>query len=139
MRKNSKNIWVWEWEDMWKRVAERARFFLIIGLCERSPNQFVPTLVNLSQVNFSQLFSKWLYFFFSQNVKEMCVLITLGVETESQYCSFTTSFFFLGGEKQNRKVYCNYKMYKLNWNYIFLNKIYIEGAVTYYPHVYNQF
>ena len=27
----------------------------------------------------------------------MCVLITLGVETESQYCSFTTFFFFLGG------------------------------------------
>ena len=48
---------------------------------------------NLSQVNLSQLFSKWLYFFFSQNCKEMCVLITLGVETESQYCSFTTFCF----------------------------------------------
>jgi hypothetical protein len=27
----------------------------------------------------------------------MCVPITLGDETESQYCSFTTFFFFLGG------------------------------------------
>ena len=27
----------------------------------------------------------------------MCVLITLGVETESQYCSFTTFFFLFKG------------------------------------------
>jgi hypothetical protein len=47
--------------------------------------------------NLSQLFSKWLYFFFSQNFKEMCVLITLGVETESQYCSFTILFFLFKG------------------------------------------
>ena len=59
------------------------------------PNQFVSTFVNLSQVNLSQLFSRWLYFFFSKIFKEMGVLVTLGVETESQYCSFTTFFFFL--------------------------------------------
>jgi hypothetical protein len=53
------------------------------------PNQFVSTFVNLSQ-----LFSKWLYFFFSKIFKEMGVLKTLGVETESQYCNFTTFFSF---------------------------------------------
>jgi hypothetical protein len=67
------------------------------------------TQVNLSQTNssqlwsicpssnLSQLFSKWLYFFFSQIFKEMCMLITLSVETESQYCSFTTFFFLFRG------------------------------------------
>jgi hypothetical protein len=56
--------------------------------------------IPLSQVNLSQLFSKWLYFFSSQNSKEMCVLITLGVETESQYCSFTTKM-----NKSNKSPY----------------------------------
>ena len=58
--------------------------------------QFVPIPICHRSIcpNF---FSKWLYFFFSQNFKEMCVLITLGVETESQYCSFTTFFFHFRG------------------------------------------
>jgi hypothetical protein len=34
MRKNNKNIWEWEWKEVWKRVAETASF-LIIWLCER--------------------------------------------------------------------------------------------------------
>jgi hypothetical protein len=37
MRKNSKNIWEWEWKEVWKRVAETASF-LIIWLCERREN-----------------------------------------------------------------------------------------------------